>query len=82
MSRVPASVRRVVIQRAGGKCEYHDPVTGRRCESSHRLEADHIVPRAHGGGDDILDLRFLCRSHNQFEAEEKLGKEWANRWRY
>ncbi|MGE0527203.1 MAG: HNH endonuclease, partial [Bdellovibrionales bacterium] len=46
------------------------------------LEADHIVPRAHGGGDDILDLRFLCRSHNQFEAEEKLGKEWANRWRY
>ncbi|MGE0528736.1 MAG: HNH endonuclease [Bdellovibrionales bacterium] len=71
----------MVIQRARGTCEYRDPVTGRRCKSSHQLEADHIVPRALGGGDDISNLRCLCRSHNRFAAEKKLGKEWANRWR-
>ncbi|MGE0527914.1 MAG: HNH endonuclease, partial [Bdellovibrionales bacterium] len=38
-------------------------MTGRRCESSHQLEADHIVPRALGGRDDISNLRCLCRSH-------------------
>ncbi|MGE3680930.1 MAG: HNH endonuclease [Bdellovibrionales bacterium] len=56
-------------------------MTGRRCESSHQLEADHIVPRALGGRDDISNLRCLCRSHKRFAAEEKLGKTRANRWR-
>ncbi|MGE0526477.1 MAG: HNH endonuclease [Bdellovibrionales bacterium] len=80
-SRVSASVRRVVIQRAGGRCEYQDPVAGRRCESSHQLEADQIVPRALEGGNELSNLRCLCGVHNRMMAEIELGKAWAEKWR-
>ncbi|MGE0525769.1 MAG: HNH endonuclease [Bdellovibrionales bacterium] len=75
-----ASVRRVVIQRAGGKCEYQDPVTGHRCESSYQLDADHIVPRALGGGNELSNLRCLCGVHNRLMAEIHLGGARANQW--
>ena len=41
---IPAGVRRHVWQRDGGGCSYVDPQTGRRCNSTHLIEIDHIVP--------------------------------------
>ena len=41
---IPAAVRRQVWQRDGGGCSYVDPQTGRRCNSTHLIEIDHIVP--------------------------------------
>ncbi len=79
--KVSRSVRRVTIQKAHGRCEYKDPVTGRVCGSKVRVEADHIQPRAHGGGNDSANLRCLCRAHNQFMAEKILGEDRAHRWR-
>ena len=52
---IPAGVRRQVRQRDGGGCSYVDPQTGRRCNSTHLIEIDHIVPG---------NLR-LCGAHHR-----------------
>lgn len=59
--------RRHLWQRAQGKCE--------NCGSRHRLEADHIQPRALGGSNDIDNLRLLCRPCNQRAAVRVFGHE-------
>ena len=46
---IPAGVTRQVWQRDGGGCSYVDPQTGRRCNSTHLIEIDHIVPHASAG---------------------------------
>ena len=61
---IPAGVRRQVWQRDGGRCSYVDPQTGRRCNSTHLIEIDHIVPHAQGGGADPGNLR-LCGAHHR-----------------
>ena len=61
---IPAGVRRQVRQRDGGGCSYVDPQTGRRCNSTHLIEIDHIVPHALGGGADPGNLR-LCGAHHR-----------------
>ena len=54
---ISAGVRRQVWQRDGGRCSYVDPQTGRRCNSTHLIEIDHIVPHALGGGAIVTYLR-------------------------
>lgn len=65
--------RREVFRRAGSACEHVDPRSKERCGSRVRLEVDHIRPRALGGGDELGNLRLLCRAHNQARAEETFG---------
>jgi hypothetical protein len=65
---IPYPLRRVIIKRARGQCEYIDPTSGRRCRNTFQLEIDHIHPRALGGGNEPENLRCLCRAHNQFVA--------------
>ena len=62
---ISAGVRRQVWQRDGGRCSYGDPQTGRRCNSTHLIEIDHIVPHALGGGADPGNLRLLCGAHHR-----------------
>ena len=62
---ISAGVRRRVWQRDGGRCSYADPQTGRRCNSTHLIEIDHIVPHALGGGADRGNLRLLCGAHHR-----------------
>ena len=62
---IPAAVRRHVWQRDGGRCCYRDPLTGRRCTSSHLLQIDHLLPVAQGGGADPLNLQILCFAHHR-----------------
>ena len=61
---IPAAVRRHIWQRDGGRCCYRDPLSGRRCTSSHLLQIDHLLPVAQGGGPepDNLELSLLCSS--------------------
>ncbi len=73
--------RRTTIQKAEGRCEYVDPVTGKVCGSTFQVETDHIRPKARGGGNEAENLRCLCRAHNQFMSEQILGKRQAHRWR-
>ena len=62
---IPAAVRRHVWQRDGGRCCYRDPLTGRRCTSSHLLQIDHLLPVAQGGGPEPFNLNLLCAAHHR-----------------
>ena len=75
---ISAGVRRQVWQRDGGRCSYADPQTGRRCNSTHLIEIDHIVPHALGGGADPGNLRLLCGAHHRHRhAQGKSPREPA-----
>ncbi len=88
---ISSALRRAVAQRDGYRCSYVAPVkygadgTGktalensevRRCEAIHRLEFDHVTPRAFGGQNTEGNLRLLCRSHNNLAAKDAMGKEF------
>jgi hypothetical protein len=77
---VPTKLRRYVIQRAQ-TCEYVDPVTKQRCDSTHNLQVDHVIPKAKGGTNALSNLRCLCRQHNMLAAELAFGREHMNKFR-
>ena len=62
---IPVAVKRQVWRRDGGCCSYVDRQTGRRCNSRHLIEIDHILPYALGGGADPESLRLVCRAHHR-----------------
>ena len=62
---IPAAVRRHVWLRDGGRCCYRDPLTGRRCTSSHLLQVDHLLPVAQGGGPEPDNLELACFAHHR-----------------
>lgn len=67
------NVRRLVFQRAEGRCEYKNPHTGKICGSRFQTQIDHIKPVALGGTNAVENLRLLCRAHNAWTAEEIFG---------
>ena len=77
---IPASVRREVWARDGGRCTFTAD-TGKRCGSRHMLEFDHATPVALGGKSDAANIRLRCRAHNQHEADEALGAGLMHRKR-
>lgn len=67
---IPKWLKRQVWKRDKGSCVYAAP-DGHMCGSQTGLEFDHIVPWARGGSsNDPLNIRLLCRAHNQFYARE------------
>ena len=62
---LPAAVRRHIWQRDEGRCCYRDPLTGRRCTSSHLLQIDHLLPVAQGGGSEPDNLQLACFAHHR-----------------
>ena len=62
---IPAAVRRHVWLRDGGRCCYRDPLTGRRCNSAHLLQIDHLLPVAEGGGPEPENLALSCFAHHR-----------------
>jgi 5-methylcytosine-specific restriction endonuclease McrA len=72
---IPAEVRRAVYARDGGQCAFVT-ATGQRCPARRMLEFDHIQPVARGGTSSISNLRLLCRTHNQYMAEQVLGEKF------
>jgi hypothetical protein len=69
---VPAAVRRAVWQRDESRCTFVDRC-GRRCDARDWLEIHHDEPFGRGGETRFENLRLLCRSHNQFQAEIDYG---------
>ena len=57
MSRISASVREQVRQRAQGQCEYC-----RKPEafSAHSFQVDHIISQKHKGSDEFDNLAWAC----------------------
>lgn len=60
-SSLPVSLRWRVLVRDGQKCV----VCGASRSEGARLEVDHIVPVSRGGGDEMENLRALCRECNR-----------------
>jgi len=73
---IPKAIQREVWVRDEGRCTFVSE-DGRRCEACDLLEFDHVdgLPP-----DDrpitAKDLRLLCRTHNQYEAERRVGAEF------
>jgi 5-methylcytosine-specific restriction endonuclease McrA len=67
-----ASVKEEVFTRDEGQCAFIGS-NGRRCESRHALQIDHIKPFARGGTSTVDNLRLLCAYHNRLEAERLMG---------
>lgn len=73
---VPAAVRRTVAKRDGGRCTYVDPVTGKRCRETRRLELHHEHAHALGGAPTTKNLTLRCAAHNALAAEQDFGREF------
>ncbi len=76
---VPAHVRRAVWERDGGRCQFR-LASGEICGSTHRLEIDHITPRALGGPSTVENCRIACRPHNGVAARQVFGDAWMDRY--
>jgi hypothetical protein len=74
------ALRRQILQRDQGRCQYQDPKTGHTCHSRHQVEVDHIIPLALGGTNHPTNLRALCRAHNLAEARRLLGNHTMDRF--
>lgn len=72
---VPNDVRRTVHARDGEQCSFVSD-TGERCTERGFLELDHETPVCLGGKPTADGVRVLCRAHNQYEAERKLGADF------
>ena len=74
---VPAKVKREVVKRDGGKCQW--PLLGGGvCGSEVRLEIDHVVPRGRGGPSTVSNCRILCQVHNLEAARQVYGDEYMD----
>ncbi|HEX6791571.1 MAG TPA: HNH endonuclease [Candidatus Krumholzibacteria bacterium] len=71
--QIPVHVRDQVFTRDKGRCTFVS-AGGRRCDSKHMLQLDHIVPVARGGKSTVDNLRLLCAYHNRLEAERLMGR--------
>jgi len=76
---VPAAVKREVWIRDGGRCQL--PLEGGGiCGSTHRLQFDHVIPRAHGGKATDSNLRLLCQPCNLPAARLHFGDARMDRF--
>jgi 5-methylcytosine-specific restriction endonuclease McrA len=76
---VPAHVSRAVWERDGGRCQWRLP-SGEICGSTHRVQIDHIVPRAAGGPSTVENCRLACARHNDLAARRFFGDVWMDRY--
>jgi hypothetical protein len=74
---IPARVKREVWKRDQGRCAFVSE-SGRRCESREHLEYDHVEPVAKGGESTTVNVRLLCRAHNQLEAGRAFGEGYMH----
>lgn len=68
---IPASVKRSVWARDGGRCAFIGS-HGRCCETGF-VEYHHVVPFASGGETSVSNIELRCRAHNQYEADLWFG---------
>ncbi|HEX7622621.1 MAG TPA: HNH endonuclease signature motif containing protein, partial [Anaeromyxobacteraceae bacterium] len=76
---VPAAVAREVWKRDGGRCAFPLP-DGAVCGSTTRLQLDHVIAVALGGGSEPTNLRVACERHNQLAARQAFGDLWMDQF--
>ncbi|MCC7208067.1 MAG: HNH endonuclease [Anaerolineae bacterium] len=69
MARIPGRLRRQVISRAHGRCEY--------CQTQQAIviamEIDHILPESAGGETSLANLCLACIGCNGFKLNHQTG---------
>jgi hypothetical protein len=70
---IPATVRRTVWERNGGRCAFVS-TNGRRCNEVSFLEFHHVVPYTNGGPSTVDNIELRCRAHNRYEAACHFGR--------
>ena len=75
-SDVSASLRRSVIERSQGKCEY---CTIHQDFSIYTHEIDHIIATKHGGQTELKNLALACLSCNRHKGSDLTGFDPATR---
>lgn len=78
---ISAQVKRIVFQRAAGRCEHLHQESGKRCDSRHQLEFDHRKAFSQGGSNEETNIFLLCRAHNNYRTRETHGF-WYIKKRY
>jgi 5-methylcytosine-specific restriction endonuclease McrA len=63
----PAALRRLVIQRAGGKCEY---CLYPESASLFSFEMEHIIAEKHDGATEARNLALSCPCCNRFKGTD------------
>lgn len=58
-------VRRQVVERANGRCEYCDALGFKRSDGSHFVEAHHIIHLSKQGPDTLDNVIALCPNHHR-----------------
>jgi len=83
---IPAAVKRAVRARDGARCTFVAE-DGKRCPERRGLEFDHVKPLARAcvevrsGAVTTQEIRLLCRTHNQYEADRIYGAGFMERKR-
>ena len=69
---IPSDLRRLVIERAGNRCEYCRYPGG---YSPQSLSLDHLTPRHHGGGTSADNLALSCQGCNSHKAARTTARD-------
>ena len=64
-ANIPATLRRLVFERAAGRCEY---CLLPQAVAAHRHEPDHVVPRQHDGQTKAGNLALACIRCNRYKG--------------
>jgi 5-methylcytosine-specific restriction endonuclease McrA len=64
---IPAKTKHQVSLRDGAQCTYTD--RGKRCETRRWLDVHHVIPREHGGTNELENLTTLCSAHHRMEHQ-------------
>ena len=59
-----------------GCCQYIDSVTGRKCQSTWKLQVDHRQSRWAGGTHNFNNLQHLCAGHNRLKYRKEVGVKY------
>ncbi len=69
---VTKRLRNLVLAR-DKHCQYVDPLTGKKCQSTYGLEADHKTSKWAGGENNLENLQAMCSAHNKFKYQQESG---------
>ncbi len=66
-SYIPVDLRRLVIERAAGRCEY---CRIRESDTFYGCQIDHIIAEKHSGATVESNLAYTCAFCNRFEGAD------------
>ncbi len=69
-------VMRLCWKRDDARCTFVGE-NGRRCNETHDLQFDHIIPPDRGGDGSLGNVRLRCRAHNLHAAEKLYGRQFV-----